>query len=90
MKNIDEKVEMQKHFNKLLSIIVDRNLFEQTKHLSGDSEARINMCIQITKNQYSHAISLQLDCVPDAKRMISEANRKLEYLQSLIAIIKYI
>ena len=40
--------------------------------------------------EYSYSLSLQADCVPDSKRMIIQAQKRLESLNSLLTLAKLI
>ena len=90
MSNNFPKESLDNSFEKLLYFIAEKKVFDQTKNLKLDHTKRIEKCIEIIKNDYSEAISLQADCVPDSYRMIALNNRKLEALQSLFHIAQII
>tara|TARA_Y100001933_G_C18723845_1_gene448631 strand:- start:333 stop:602 length:270 start_codon:yes stop_codon:yes gene_type:complete len=69
--------------NNLLSLIIEKSLYEKTEDLKDSPFSRIQKCILITNNQISLAVSLESDCVPDAKRMITISQKKLNNLKSL-------
>ena len=58
--------------------------------IDSDSKSKIEKCIAIINEEYSYALSLQADCVPDSKRMIIQAQKKLESLNSLLTLAKLI
>ena len=76
--------------NQLISSIVGLKLAKQTEYLNSDPINRLEICIQLTINEYSEAISLQSDCVPDANRMISQVQKRLDRLNSLSVLLKFI
>ena len=86
MENLNTNYSLNNEINQILFFIVDKNLYAQTENLEDNALARIQKCIQITKNEYSHAISLQSECVPDAKRLIAQTQKKLDGLRSLSTI----
>ena len=51
---------------------------------------RLGKCIAYTSEEYSYALSLQADCVPDSKRMIIRAQKRLESLNLLLTLAKLI
>ena len=77
-------------FNQLLLQIVGTKLIDSLNMIDSDSKSKIEKCIAITNEEYSHALSLQADCVPDSKRMIIQAQKKLESLNSLLTLAKLI
>ena len=77
-------------FNLLLLQIVGTKLIDSLNMIDSDSKSKIEKCIAITNEEYSYALSLQADCVPDSKRMIIQAQKKLESLNSLLTLAKLI
>ena len=76
--------------NQLLLQIVGTKLIDSLNMIDSDSKSKIEKCIAITNEEYSYALSLQADCVPDSKRMIIQAQKKLESLKSLLILAKLI
>ena len=74
----------------LLSIIVEKDLFDKTENLRGNIFERLEKCVQLTKSEFSEAQSLQADCVPEARGMIIRAQKKLKGLESLIVLANLI
>ena len=77
-------------FNQLLLQIVGTKLIDSLNMIDSDSKSKIEKCIAITNEEYSYALSLQADCVPDSKRMIIQAQKRLESLSSLLTLAKLI
>ena len=77
-------------FNQLLLQIVGTKLIDSLNMINADSKTRIEKCITLTNEEYSYALSLQADCVPDSKRMIIQAQKKLEGLEALLTLSKLI
>ena len=77
-------------FNQLLLQIVGTKLIDSLNMIDSDSKSKIEKCIAITNEEYSYALSLQADCVPDSKRMIIQAQKRLESLNSLLTLVKLI
>ena len=77
-------------FNQLLLQIAGKKLIDSLNMIDSDSKSKIEKCIAITNEEYSYALSLQVDCVPDSKRMIIQAQKRLESLNSLLILAKLI
>ena len=77
-------------FNQLLLQIVGTKLIDSLNMIDSDSKSKIEKCIVCTNEEYSYVLSLQADCVPDSKRMIIQAQKKLESLNSLLTLAKLI
>ena len=77
-------------FNQLLLQIVGTKLIDSLNMIDSDSKSKIEKCIAITNEEYSYALSLQADCVPDSKRMINQTQKRLERLNSLLTLAKLI
>ena len=58
--------------------------------INSDSKSKIEKCIAFTNEEYSYALSLQADCVPDAKRLIIQAQKGLEGLEALLILSELI
>ena len=86
----NKKPSKEKAINQLISSIVGLQLAKQTEYLNSDPINRLDICIQLTINEYSEAISLQSDCVPDANRMTSQVQKRLDSLNSLSVLLKFI
>ena len=80
----------EKAFNQLLLQIVGTKLIDSLNMIDSDSKSKIEKCIAITNEEYSYALSLQADCVPDSKRMIIQAQKRLESLNALLTLAKLI
>ena len=74
----------------ILSFIVEKDLFDKTENLRDNINKRLEKCVQVTKSDFSEAQSLQADCVPEARRMIIRAQKKLKGLESLILLVNLI
>ena len=77
-------------FNQLLLQIAGKKLIDSLNMFNSDSKAKIEKCIAVTNEEYSYALSLQADCVPDSKRMIIQAQKRLESLNALLTLAKLI
>ena len=77
-------------FNQLLLQIVGKKILDSINVINNDSKSKIEQCIACTKEEYSYALSLQADCVPDSKRMIIQAEKRLASLNSLLILAKLI
>ena len=55
-----------------------------------DSINMINYDAKSKIEEYSYALSMQTDCVPDSKRMIIQAQKRLESQNSLMTLAKLI
>ena len=71
-------------FNQLLLQIVGTKLIDSLNMIDSDSKSKIEKCIAITNEEYSYALSLQADCVPDSKRMIIQATKKIRKSQLIV------
>ena len=76
--------------NYILSLIIEKDLFDKTENLRENIIERLEKCVQLTKSEFSEAQSLQADCVPDARGMIIRAQKKLKGLESLIILANLI
>ena len=77
-------------FNQLLLQIVGKNFIDNLNMINADSKSKIEKCIVCTNEEYSYALSLQADCVPDSKRMIIQAQKRLESLNALLTLARLI
>ena len=77
-------------FNQLLLQIAGKKLLDSINMINFDAKSKIEKCIACTNEEYSYALSLQADCVPDSKRMIIQAKKRLESLNSLLILAKLI
>ena len=74
----------------LLSMIIEKDLFDKTENLRENIIERLEKCVQLAKSEISEAQSLQADCVPDSRGMIIRAQKKLKGLESLIILANLI
>ena len=58
--------------------------------INSGAKSKIEKCNDCTNEEYSYALSLQADCVPDSKRMIIKAQKRLESLNALLILAKLI
>ena len=77
-------------FNQLLLQIAGKKLIDSLNMIDSDSKSKIEKCIAFTNEENSCALSLQADCVPDSKRMIIQAQKRLESLNALLTLAKLI
>ena len=84
-KNLSEEA-----FNQILLQIAGKKLLDRVNMTNADSKTRIEKCIAATNEEYSYALSLQADCVPDSKRMIIQAQKRLEGLEALLTLSKLV
>ena len=77
-------------FNQLLLQIAGKKLLDSINMINADSKKKIQRCIALTNEEYSYAISLQADCVPDSKRMMMQAKKRIEGLEALLILSKLI
>ena len=67
-----------------------KNFIDNLNMINSDSKSKIEKCIACTNEEYSYALSLQADCVPDSKRMIIQAQKRLESLNALLTLARLI
>ena len=67
-----------------------KNFIDNLNMINSDSKSKIKKCIACTNEEYSYALSLQADCVPDAKRLIIQAQKRLEGLEALLILSELI
>ena len=67
-----------------------KNFIDNLNMINADSKSKIEKCIVCTNEEYSYALSLQADCVPDSKRMIIQAQKRLESLNALLTLARLI
>ena len=70
--------------------IEGKNFRDSINMINFNAKSKIEKCITCTNEEYSYALSLQADCVPDSKRMIIQAQKRLESLNSLLTLAKLI
>ena len=61
----------------LLLQIAGKKLLDSINMINSDAKSKIEKCIAWTNEDYSYALSLQADCIPDSKRMIIQAQKKI-------------
>ena len=76
--------------NQLLLQIAGNKLLDSINVINADLKTRIEKCISLTNEEYSYALSLQAECVPDSKRMIIQAQKRLDGLEALLTLSKLI
>ena len=76
--------------NQLFQQIAGEKLLKTINITNTDLKKRIEKCIVLTNAEYSYALSLQMDCVPDSKRMIIQAQKRLDGLNALLTLSKLI
>ncbi len=76
--------------NQLLSVIIGTNHANSTDSLKDNPSERVKKCTEFVMTEYSEAASLLSDCVPDARRMVSQAQQKLDSLTSLAVLANLI
>ena len=62
-------------FNQLLLQIAGKKLLDSINMINSDAKSKIEKCIACTNEDYSYALSLQADCVPNSKRMIIQPQK---------------
>ena len=67
-----------------------KKLLDSINVINADLKTRIEKSIALTNEEYSYALSLHADCVPDSKRMIIQTQKRLESLNSLLTLAKLI
>ena len=77
-------------FNQLLLQIADKQLLDSINMINSDAKSKIEKCIACTNKDYSYALSFQANCLPDSKRMIIQAQKRLVSLNSLLTLGKLI
>ena len=80
----------QEAFNQLLLQIAGKKLLDSINMIDTELISKIEKCISLTNEEYSYALSLHADCVPDSKRMIIQTQNKLKSLNSLLILAKLI
>ncbi len=84
--DLTSKGKIEKALNQLLSFVVGHEAAKRTDELKANPTERINKCTQMVLSEYAEASSLINDCVPDARRMLAQAQHKLESLNSLTVL----
>ncbi len=77
------KAIINKAINQLLPEVIGSKVANATDDLTDQPIKRINRCTEIVLAEYAEATSLLADCVPDARRMLAAAQKKLNSLSSL-------
>ena len=85
-----EKETARRAIYQLLLVISGRKHCNATDNLRHTPKIRLKKCIELAMDEYATAQSLLQDCVPDAKRMISDAQRKLDSLSSLTSLVNIV
>ena len=65
----------EKAFNQILLQVVGKKLLDSINIINADSKSKIEKCIVCTNKEYSYALSMQADCVPDSRRMIIQSQK---------------
>ena len=77
-------------FNQILLPIAGKKLLDNINVINTDLKTKIWKCIALNNEEYSYALSLKADCVPDSKRMIIQTQKRLEGLEALLTLSKLI
>ena len=85
-----EKETARRAVNQLLLVIVGRKHCNATENLKDTPKLRLKRCTELAMEEYAAAQSLLQDCVPDAKRIMSEVQRKLDCLSSLQSLVSIV
>ena len=75
--------------NQLLSVVVGKWAAKGTDHLKDEPSQRVQACLQITSEEYQKALK-QLASDPNASKMVSQCQRKLDSIASLQTIANLI
>ncbi len=84
------KATADRALNQLLKVIVGSKDAKATDSLKAEPMNRIKKCMELTMIEYAAAAQLLTDCVPDAKRMVAQCQRKQDSLNSLAVLCKVI
>ena len=68
--------------NQLLTALIPLEA-AKTAELENHPDARVNRCIELVKAEASEAASLIAECAPHGKPMLTQAQKKLESLESI-------
>ena len=85
-----EKETAKQAIGQLSSAIVGHQSLKNSEDLELTLDQRLKRSIENTMAEYAHANSLLHDCAPDARRMVAEAQRKLDSLNSLVVLAKMV
>ena len=77
-------------FNQILLQIAGKKLLDNINVINTDLKTKIEKCIALTNEEYSYALSMQADCVPDSNRTIIQTQKRMECLEALLTISKFI
>ena len=88
-KNLTNKLS-EEIFYQILLRIAGKKLLDNIIVIDTDLKTKIEKCIALTNEEYSYALSLQADCVPDSNRMIIQTQKRLEGLEALLTLSKLI
>ncbi len=81
-----EKETARRAINQLLIVIVGYRDAQATDCFKADPKLRLKKCTELAMEEYSTAQALLQECVPDSKRMIANSQKKLDSLNSLLAL----
>lgn len=87
MARLTEQGAAYRALNQLCSITAGRKWARETDALKGDPAARIQKCLELTLLEATAAATLQRNN-PDADKMLQQANRKIDSLQSLALLAR--
>ena len=89
MAQLTEKGAAYRALNQICSVTAGRKWARETDTLKDDPAARIQKCLELTLLEATTAAGMQRDN-PDADRMLSQANRKIDSLRSLALLARII
>lgn len=89
MAQLTEQSAAYRALNQLCSVTAGRKWARETDTLKGDPAARIQKCLELTLLEATAAASMQRGN-PDADKMLQQANRKIDSLQSLALLARII
>lgn len=89
MADLTSKSSAYRALNQLCSITAGRMFARDTDKLKEDPTARIQRCIELTLGEAQKAASQQATD-PNADRLLSQANRKMDSLRSLALLARII
>lgn len=86
---LTSKESAYRALNQLCSVTAGRMFARDTDSLKDDPASRVQRCIELTLSEVQKAAS-KVGTDPNADRMMSQANRKLDSLQSLALLSRII
>ena len=77
-------------FDQVVLKISGKKLLDSINMINFDAISKIEKCVACNNEEYSYVLSLQADCVPDSKRMIIQAQKRVESLNLFLTLAKVI